>query len=56
MCNYCECEEFEKCSIVGYLPYRFCCENCMKCIEKQACINNKIQKTMPISSITLNYK
>jgi len=28
MCNYCEWEEMEKCSIKGYLLNDFCCEKC----------------------------
>ena len=30
MCNFCECDNIEQCSIVGKIPIGFCCENCDK--------------------------
>ncbi len=29
MCNNCECENQEKCSIVGYMPTGYCCHLCV---------------------------
>ncbi len=29
MCNNCYCENQEKCSVVGYQPYGFCCNLCV---------------------------
>jgi hypothetical protein len=29
MCNNCYCENYEKCSIVGYQPFGFCCNLCV---------------------------
>lgn len=29
MCNYCDCENADKCSIVGNIPIGFCCPQCM---------------------------
>ena len=28
MCKNCNCDFFDRCSIVGYMPVGFCCENC----------------------------
>ncbi|MHA1642955.1 MAG: hypothetical protein ACTSW3_10440 [Promethearchaeota archaeon] len=40
MCNLCFCENYEKCSIIGYLPYDYCCPECVyknteKCLKNQ---------------------
>ncbi|TFG16812.1 MAG: hypothetical protein EU531_05235 [Promethearchaeota archaeon] len=37
MCNNCDCENYERCSIVGYLPYGVCCPNCVKYDEVHTC-------------------
>jgi len=29
MCNTCDCEEIDKCSIRGYMPVGSCCEECI---------------------------
>ncbi|MHA1268476.1 MAG: hypothetical protein ACTSPY_01695 [Candidatus Helarchaeota archaeon] len=28
MCNYCSCDEIDKCSIRGFMPKGFCCDKC----------------------------
>ena len=33
MCNKCECENMDQCSIIGYMPVDYCCENCQKLAE-----------------------
>ncbi|MBD3254850.1 MAG: hypothetical protein GF383_07140 [Candidatus Lokiarchaeota archaeon] len=40
MCNKCECENFELCSIVGYQPYGFCCEKCVRYDSDHTCPYN----------------
>ena len=37
MCNNCDCENYEQCSIVGYLPYGVCCPNCVNYDEAHTC-------------------
>ncbi len=38
MCNNCNCENYEKCSIVGYMPVGFCCTRCLLYDEKCTCL------------------
>jgi len=37
MCNNCDCENFDRCSIVGYLPHGFCCNSCDNYNEVHSC-------------------
>ena len=37
MCNNCNCENYEQCSIVGYMPVGFCCPNCAVYDEIYTC-------------------
>ena len=39
MCKSCDCDNYEKCSIVGYQPIGFCCTICNQYIEHQPCIH-----------------
>ena len=41
MCKNCNCDFFDKCSIVGYMPIGFCCENCYLYDEYMTCLNSK---------------
>ncbi len=41
MCQNCNCDFFEKCSIVGYMPIGFCCENCYLYDEYTTCLKSK---------------
>ena len=41
MCHNCNCDFFEKCSIVGYMPIGFCCENCYLYDEYNTCLQSK---------------
>ena len=41
MCKNCNCDFFEKCSIVGYMPIGFCCENCYLYDEYRTCLKSK---------------
>jgi hypothetical protein len=39
MCNGCDCENYERCSIVGHLPYGACCPSCVNYDEAHSCVN-----------------
>lgn len=41
MCNYCECDNADKCSIVGNIPIGFCCPNCVYYEGEKACKRSK---------------
>lgn len=41
MCQNCNCDFFEKCSIVGYMPIGFCCEHCYLYDEYRTCLKSK---------------
>ena len=40
MCHNCNCEFFDRCSIVGYMPVGFCCENCYLYDEHHTCLKS----------------
>ncbi|TXT59418.1 MAG: hypothetical protein BAJALOKI2v1_210019 [Promethearchaeota archaeon] len=42
MCNYCSCENYLKCSIVGNIPLGFCCDKCDYYNGDQACLRSKM--------------
>lgn len=44
MCNNCNCEAYNQCSIVGFLPYGFCCSHCKLYDEKHTCLNTKTRR------------
>lgn len=52
MCNYCECEEIDKCSIIGSMPLGFCCPKCINYNEAHTCINYKMRTQDKIKSIS----
>ncbi|MFW9940110.1 MAG: hypothetical protein ACFFFT_03660 [Candidatus Thorarchaeota archaeon] len=41
MCQNCNCDFFDRCSIVGYMPIGFCCENCYLYDEERICLKSK---------------
>lgn len=40
MCHNCNCEFFDRCSIVGYMPVGFCCEKCYLHNEHHTCLHS----------------
>ncbi len=53
MCNLCDCENIEKCSIKGYIPFGFCCPKCCFYSEGRACIKliEKVESKIPEGAI-----
>ncbi len=55
MCNSCNCESYDQCSIVGYMPVGFCCTKCYLFNEQHTCLESstkeKASKIEPISAI-----
>ena len=51
MCNNCNCDGYDKCSIVGYLPIGFCCSHCFLYDETRTCLLTKT-KHLEESSIS----
>jgi len=45
MCQNCNCDFFDRCSIVGYMPIGFCCENCYLYDELVTCLKSKSDAT-----------
>ncbi len=41
MCNNCNCDNYDKCSIVGFMPIGFCCSNCYLYNEEHTCLKTK---------------
>lgn len=41
MCQNCNCDYFDRCSIVGYMPIGFCCENCYLYDEHRTCLKSQ---------------
>jgi len=54
MCNNCNCEAYDQCSIVGYMPVGFCCSKCYLYNEEHTCLNSrakgKVSKIEPVSA------
>ena len=44
MCNNCNCENYDKCSIVGHMPVGFCCSKCVLYNEEHTCLKTKTNK------------
>jgi len=44
MCNNCNCDGYDKCSIVGYLPFGFCCSHCFLYNEAHTCLSTKTKR------------
>ncbi|MFX1500135.1 MAG: hypothetical protein ACFFDH_04125 [Promethearchaeota archaeon] len=40
MCNSCNCEAYDQCSIVGYMPEGFCCTKCYLYNEQHTCLKS----------------
>ena len=45
MCNNCNCDAYDKCSIVGYMPIGFCCTKCYLYDEKNTCLNARLKRS-----------
>ncbi|MFX1365912.1 MAG: hypothetical protein ACFFCE_19370 [Promethearchaeota archaeon] len=41
MCNNCNCEAYDQCSIVGYMPVGFCCTKCDLYDEVHTCLKSR---------------
>ena len=41
MCDKCNCDNYDKCSIIGYIPIGFCCSYCYSYDEKHTCLDKK---------------
>ena len=41
MCNSCNCDAYDRCSIVGYMPVGFCCSKCVLYDEHHTCLKTK---------------
>ena len=50
MCNNCDCINYEKCSVVGHLPYGACCPECNKYDEKHSCVGYAFKYIAPLVS------
>ncbi len=49
MCNNCNCDNYDQCSIVGYLPVGFCCSKCYLYNEQRTCLSAQSKKPKKIS-------
>ncbi|NVM18330.1 MAG: hypothetical protein HWN80_11490 [Candidatus Lokiarchaeota archaeon] len=58
MCNNCNCEAYDLCSIVGYMPVGFCCTKCYLYNEEHICLKSrtkeKVSKIEPVSATIEN--
>ncbi len=58
MCNNCNCDAYDQCSIVGYMPVGFCCTKCYLYDEAHTCLNSrtrgKVSKIEPVSATIEN--
>jgi len=58
MCNNCNCEAYDQCSIVGYMPVGFCCTKCYLYNEVHTCLESrtkgKVSKIEPVSATIEN--
>ena len=52
MCNKCECDNIDKCSIVGNIPLGFCCPKCNFYNEDHTCLNFKVKTQEKIKAMT----
>lgn len=46
MCNNCNCDAYDQCSIVGKTPIGFCCSKCFLYEENHTCLKTKTQRTV----------
>ena len=49
MCNNCNCENYDRCSIVGYMPIGFCCSKCTLYDAQHTCLSTKTQRKETLS-------
>ena len=52
MCNNCNCDNYDKCSIVGLMPIGFCCSMCDLYDEIHTCLKTKSK--LPIKAKVSN--
>jgi len=50
MCNNCNCDNYDKCSIVGYMPVGFCCSKCYLYDEARTCLRGKSVLTVEVEA------
>lgn len=54
MCNNCNCDSYDMCSITGHLPIGQCCSKCNLYDEKRTCLSSqnrgKTSDIIPIST------
>jgi hypothetical protein len=43
MCNNCNCDAYDQCSIVGYMPIGFCCTKCFLYDEAHTCLESSVK-------------
>ncbi len=48
MCNNCNCDAFDQCSIVGYMPVGFCCSKCVLYDQVHTCLSSKSKPKMGV--------
>ena len=53
MCNNCNCDAFDQCSIVGHMPIGFCCSKCVLYDEAHTCLLSKSRPKMGIGESTV---
>ena len=63
MCNQCQCsnDKYDVCSIVGYMPINFCCEQCIGYENRHSCehyqlVSSKLDPIKHIQVATKNMK
>ncbi|MBN1800966.1 MAG: hypothetical protein JW891_05625 [Candidatus Lokiarchaeota archaeon] len=48
MCNNCNCDNYDLCSIVGHMPVGFCCSKCILYDEEHTCLKMKTKRASSI--------
>ena len=51
MCNECNCEGIDLCSIIGYQPECACCPKCDSWDEEQSCKKGHITQTGRVADL-----
>lgn len=54
MCNGCDCENYDLCSIALSIPLGFCCPKCANFNEAHTCLKSKAKTEQSIKSKTKN--
>ncbi|MHA1148280.1 MAG: hypothetical protein ACTSR8_08540 [Promethearchaeota archaeon] len=52
MCNNCNCEMYDHCSIVGFMPIGFCCSKCILYDEFHTCLTTQSHPAKKVKSST----